>query len=212
MTSALAPAFPSELLDAIPTETKKTYGVDQTGVYVWGDTYKDRKYLTKDEQKNGLAFVGRKSLEIVSGSPMGHDKDYLAWHYEEPQPDGSLESVQFKFPCSGNYNEQHECKLIQFGPAYLVAQLSQLCKNSVQLQDIAGKIIPKPGNQVIFTPIWLAGSNGNWRKVPIQWESKFDRRPDYFEENVDRVCRNLGQRPIFLQKVNDSSTDYQEDD
>ena len=212
MTSALATAFPSDLLNAIPTETKKTYGVDQNGVYIWGNTYKDRKYLTEEEQKKGLAFMGPMSLEIISGSPMGNDKDYLAWHYEEPQDDETLESVQFNFPCSGNYNQEHNCKLIQFGPAYLVAQLLQLCKNGMQLQDTVGKIFPKPGNQVIFTPIWIVGSNGKFRKVPIQWESSIDRRPDYFEENIDKVCHNLGQRPIFLQQVNDSTTDYQEDD
>ena len=70
MTSALATAFPSDLLNAIPTQTKKTYGVDQNGVYIWGETYKDRKYLTEEEQKKGLAFMGPMSLEIISGSPI----------------------------------------------------------------------------------------------------------------------------------------------
>ena len=110
MTSALATAFPSDLLNAIPTETKKTYGVAQNGVYIWGNTYKDRKYLTEDEQKKGLAFMGPMSLEIISGSPMGNDKDYLVWHYEEPQADETLESVQVVLQEGITYTAVYEAR------------------------------------------------------------------------------------------------------
>jgi hypothetical protein len=210
-SSAITQASHLDLLNAVPTETKKTYGIDKDGPYIWGQLREDRKYLTKEEQERGLPFVGPIRLEIVTHNPYNQEKSYLVWHYNEPQSDQTLEPVMFKFACNGNYNETEQCKLIQHGPAYLIAQLLQLCKNNVQMQDISGKLCPSPGNQVVFTPLFIY-AKGKLRKVPIQWERSYDRLPHIFEERISEICRYLGQSSIFPQKVNDSTTDYQEDD
>ena len=212
ISSAITKASPLDLLNAVPTETKKTYGADKDGPYIWAEQRKDRIYLTKEEQEKGLPFMGPIRLEIVTHNPYKEEKPYLVWHYNEPQPDETLEPVMFKLACDGFYNEKHECKLIQHGPAYLIAQLLQLCKNSVQMQEIAGKMCPNAGEKVVFTPLFIFGGNGKLRKVPIQWEASYDRLPHIFEERISEVCRYLGQSSIFPQKVNDSTTDYQEDD
>ena len=83
MTSALAPVFPADLIDAESSEHITTYSTDAGGTYEYGETFSDRKYLD-NPKKAFINFVGPMSLAIEKGNPMKKEKDTLLGSFKNP--------------------------------------------------------------------------------------------------------------------------------
>lgn len=211
MTSSLVPVFPAELIDAVPTDHITTFSTDAGGTYKYGKTYADREYLDNPKEAK-INFVGPMSLAIEKGNPMKKEKDYLVWTFQNPTDSNELRPAKYKLRIDENYNDRLERVVVQYGVANLVAHLLQLCKNNEHVQAVAGRLCPKPGNQVIFMNLYDVGNNGKFRKVPIQFDWFYDGAPEEVRWKVQQICEYLGQRSPFLNSVNDSTTDYQEDD
>jgi hypothetical protein len=211
MTSALAPVFPADLIDAEPSEHITTYSTDAGGTYEYGETFSDRKYLD-NPKKAFINFVGPMSLAIEKGNPMKKEKDYLAWIFQEPTKDNGLRPAKYKLRIDPSYNERLGCTVVQYGVASLVTHLYQLCKNNERVQTVAGRLCPKPGNQVIFMNLYDVGNNGKFRNVATQFDWFYDGKPEEVEWKIQQICEYLGQKSPYLKSINDSTTDYQEDD
>lgn len=201
----VAPKFDNDQLVPVrPATDIKTLGISEMQMYWYGEKYQDREII---KYPQGVRWQGPLGFEKTIMDPMGEPTDYLTWYFTKPSEDGHYQPVKMNLRCDGSFNQKFGRKLIQYHTAYLITQLYQLVKQSVDLNTTVGTLYAKPLRKVTVLELWTVGASKYETKVPVQFDSEFHRSPEQFEKMVNAVCKGLGQTAVFPVYVNESSTE-----
>ena len=218
---------PTPVLAPLPPLAKITFGHRWKSITQWQDNPDDAIQMAPDF---GIQFFNISAITIGEYPTSYGTTNHITIDFQTPTEEGenAFTAADLRWAYGyegevGSFNKQSKKHLVQVHTASLITQLDILLQQGVALQEVSGTIHSNPWNKACQAVVRIKD-----QPIPYQYSAD-DRKPELFTSRVNRIAMHLGGRKPFLSEsvneseadftpvpvlnsVNDSTTDYQEDD